>query len=600
MALLMSVTWTFAQSSEDEGNETDNVACVSGIVKDQDGAPIPNAKVTLNDYKGNILEETTDETGRYKILVKEDEDYYPTVTAAHHAPFVSEFPITPNKITGDWNIVLYNAIDYQKNVCSTIILPVDPDPSVGIYYRLDHCTSTSIVFEREWAPKAGIPYVFTPNKDLRIDLREMNLPTDCFMVQECSGAFIWASYGEYYIMDSAMAMNIVCIFNDDARYHIMPMHALFGYRYNEFEPNQEPEIIFHEEPYRPFIEEDKVWKVGWLPSYSNEESLANIYFYFDGDTIIDGRTCKKMVYEYKEYKEEYKAVFEDIELQGKLYDGAFYEVDRCVLYAEKGRTKLSCLYDFSVEPGDSWPSSCDGYINYVTEKKMGNVDGFKGRNWTILTEGDEYEIYAYQNLWMEGVGSKFNPSQNLFYPFIKGGNIWLLMECRVGDEVIYHNPDIIDGVNPPDDTKKRIDFTHVVKPKPKAPQQEAEAEGNQLSGAYTVRLLDLDLGTMSDTYHVIITDDTGETVYDKTVRTADVLALNIDISEWTAPSYTITVENDYEQYVGTFSPTPTSISLPPTPTQIEKDGIIYDLQGRRVTTPTKSLYIKDGKKYLKL
>ena len=229
---------------------------------------------------------------------------------------------------------------------------------------------------------------------------------------------------------------------------------------------------------------------------------------------------------------------------------------------------------------------------------MGGMEGFKGRNWTIRVTSLENE-YWLDNIWMEGVGSMYTPDFDFLLPN------WLmstmtLMQCTVGDEVIYYNPDIIDGVNPPDETKKRIDFTHVVKPKPKAPHLEAEAEDNQLSGAYTMRLLDLDLGTMSDTYHVTITDDTGETVYDKTVRTADVLALNIDISEWTAPSYTITVENDYEQYVGTFSPTPTSISLPPTPTQIEKDGIIYDLQGRRVTTPTKGLYIKDGKKYLKL
>ena len=375
---------------------------------------------------------------------------------------------------------------------------------------------------------------------------------------------------------------------------------------------QEFDLTLEPTPYRPFIEEDKVWKVGWLPIYSNGESQANIYFYFDGDTIIDGRTCKKMVYEYREYKEEYQEMFD--KLKSKFYEGAVYEADRQVLYAEQGRTKLGCLYDFSVEPGDSLtlPPYYDDYFNYVTEKKMGGVDGFKGRNWTILTSvnleklygedfnEEEYDVdfYTSANLWMEGVGSKFNPNMNLFYPFMKG-NTWHLMECRVGDEVIYHNPDIIDGVNPPDDTKKRIDFTHVVKPKPKAPQQEAEADGDQLSGAYTLRLLDLDLGTMSDTYHVTITDDTGETVYDKTVRTADVLALNIDISEWTAPSYTITVENDYEQYVGTFSPTPTSISLPPTSTQIEKDGIIYDLQGRRVTTPTKGLYIKDGRKYLK-
>ena len=376
---------------------------------------------------------------------------------------------------------------------------------------------------------------------------------------------------------------------------------------------QEFDFTLEPTPYRPFIEDGKVWKVGWLPDFSSRESHANIYFYFDGDTIIDGKNCKKMVYEYKEYKEEYKELFEDVVPQGKLYDGAVYEADRLVLYAEKGMTQLGLLYDFGVEPGDLLPSRYDGYFHCVTEKKMGGVDGFKGRNWTISTstdpkellgeefEDDEvYETYTYQNLWMEGVGSEFNPSMALSYLFMKGIT-WYLMECRVGDEIIYHNPDIIDGVNPPDEeTKKRIDFTHIQKPRPKAPRRETEADGNQLSGAYTMRLLDLGLGTLSDTYHVTITDDTGETVYDKTVRTADVLALNIDISEWTAPSYTITVENDDESYVGTFSPTPTNIQPLPTPSQEREDAVVYDLQGRRLDhEPVHGLYIKAGRKYLK-
>ena len=44
--------------------------------------------------------------------------------------------------------------------------------------------------------------------------------------------------------------------------------------------------------YRPMIEEDKVWKVGEV--LSNPMQLVE-YYYFDGDTIIDRRTCKQMM-----------------------------------------------------------------------------------------------------------------------------------------------------------------------------------------------------------------------------------------------------------------------------------------------------------------
>ena len=101
---------------------------------------------------------------------------------------------------------------------------------------------------------------------------------------------------------------------------------------------------------------------------------------------------------------------------------------------------------------------------------------------------------------------------------------------------------------------------------------------------------------MSDTYDVTITDDAGEVVYQKTVRTADVLALNIDIREWAAPSYTINVENDYEQYIGTFELTPTNIEEVKSEELKVKNDAMYDLTGRRVATPTKGLYIINGKK----
>lgn len=236
-------------------------------------------------------------------------------------------------------------------------------------------------------------------------------------------------------------------------------------------------------------------------------------------------------------------------------------------------------------------------------------NGFKGLISTVISDNSLYTdtynpgeddnpepYYSFETKWLEGVGSVYGPYPNIIDPTITPIE-WYLMECRVGDDVLYYNPDIIDGVNPPDEeTKMRIDFTHIEKPRPRAPHRAATEESVSLSGEFSARLLDLQLGDMSDTYDVIITDDAGEVVYQKTVRTADVLALNIDIREWAAPSYTINVENDYEQYIGTFELTPTNIEEVKSEELKVKNDAMYDLTGRRVATPTKGLYIINGKK----
>ena len=391
---------------------------------------------------------------------------------------------------------------------------------------------------------------------------------------------------------------------EPGNYHISLTNLL--YHTQEFDLTLEEST-----PYRPFIEEGKVWKVGYMPVVDGipldpYATCANLYYYFDGDTIIDGRKCKKMMCQ-NEPREEYT----DWVSEGVQYIGAYYEQDRQVFFIKERGNTLEMLYDFSLNVGDSldrWAPLC---ASVVKEKRMGGMDYFKGRNWIITVSFVDWNE-EIDNVWMEGVGSMYTPDFDLMTPD------WStipsrLMSCTVGDEVIYYNPDIIDGVNPPDEeTKKRIDFTHVPKPRPKAPQNEAEADGNQLSGEYTLRLLDLNLGNMSDTYDVTITDDAGEVVYQKTVRAADVLALNIDISEWAAPSYTINVENDYEQYVGTFELTPTGIEEK-YQEQSTKNHDVYDLQGRRVIDSSserggarraegslpKGLYIKGGRKYLK-
>ena len=66
-------------------------------------------------------------------------------------------------------------VDFTQGQMATIILPTDPDPELGKYYRLDRRQNNLIVFEEEHAPKAHVPYIILPKKDFVIDLSTLDL-----------------------------------------------------------------------------------------------------------------------------------------------------------------------------------------------------------------------------------------------------------------------------------------------------------------------------------------------------------------------------------------------------------------------------------------
>ena len=380
-------------------------------------------------------------------------------------------------------------------------------------------------------------------------------------------------------------------------------------------------VTAQEATYRPIVEEGKVWKVGWIPSGSEYGNVAQViaYFWLEEDSDPDNQAYFNVVTDFKAYAKLMKEY-----VCSEEYTDTFPSGVNFILYliectgGDVGavrRNKITGGLDDLIYCFNEIDFFQCYYNNRIYTSSIQNVtrgtyeNGFKGLISTVISDNSLYAdtynpgeddnpepYYSFETKWLEGVGSVYGPYPNIIDPTITPIE-WYLMECRVGDDVLYYNPDIIDGVNPPDEeTKKRIDFTHIEKPRPRAPRRAATEESVSLSGEFSARLLDLQLGDMSDTYNVTITDDADEVVYQKTVRATDVLALNIDISEWAAPSYTINVENDYEQYVGTFELTPTSIEEVKSEELKVKNDAMYDLTGRRVTTPTKGLYIINGKK----
>ena len=104
-------------------------------------------------------------------------------------------------------------------------------------------------------------------------------------------------------------------------------------------------LAWHE--YRPMVVEGRLWNLG-LDT-----------FVIEGDTIIDGKTCKRMMLQ--EYAKEgsyaYDAYYhKDAPLR---YIGAWYEENQKVYFAAPDQ-QLHLTYDFSVSEDDTFSVFADG------------------------------------------------------------------------------------------------------------------------------------------------------------------------------------------------------------------------------------------------
>ena len=337
--------------------------------------------------------------------------------------------------------------------------------------------------------------------------------------------------------------------------------------------------------YRPFIEDDKVWKVGSTMVTGNLVKFVE-YYYFDGDTIINGKTCKQMMrqrYVNPEYS-DYAIVMQYPLLQNV---GAWYEEDQKVYFYNATSKRMKMMYDFSLNAYDTLKIDYYDIPYIIGPKQTGGIKGYKDvyRNVMMLDE--------YNTTWLEGVGGIDGPTTNLYYGYENHPKF--LMSCTVGDEVIYLNDEYEDGASPDAlrHNARRLDFTHTIKTKPKAPMRR-EAE-QSLYGEYNDLRLGINLDPLDDTYLVRITDKTGIMVYEKAINAGNIVGLNIDISTYAKGRYTITVENSQEVFTGEFEAQTTGIEEVRSK-RSEVRSVIYNLQGQRLSSLQKGLNIVNGQK----
>jgi len=388
-----------------------------------------------------------------------------------------------------------------------------------------------------------------------------------------------------------------CLFGPPDPYDLISMESM----YNEYSERHYRSMLVHFErngevlydvwpesspqmAYRPFIEDGKVWKVGDCDS-GNPVQLVK-YYYFDGDTIIDGKACKQMISQWF-VSPDYPYYAETSRLPSLCYEGAWYEEDKKVYEYDTTDKQFRLMYDFSANANDTIQIKKYQYV--VGPKQTGGIKGFKGEYQDVRRcESGES---SYSPTWMEGVGSIDDPTKNVYY--VDEVPSWFLMSCTVGDEVIYLNDEYEDGATPAEARKRRFDFTHTTKIQPKARMRSGAEES--IYGEYNDLRLGINLEPLDETYQVRITDESGKTVYEKNINAGDIVGLNIDISAYPEGRYTVTVENSQETFTGEFEAQTTGIVEVRRNTE-EIRSNIYNLQGQRLSTLQKGLNIINGQK----
>ncbi len=348
--------------------------------------------------------------------------------------------------------------------------------------------------------------------------------------------------------------------------------------------------------YRPFVEEGKVWKLGWYrngadPTTTEPERIE--YQYLQGDTVINGQDCLSCM-----IREERRGGAQQTRCIGGAYEenGVVYISVKDSYYPYKD--KFYPFYNFLEQAEKSFvlydatlPN--EGYVNRFIFDKIyyQDMDTYKG----VCIDVSPYNQFKQDTTtWYQGVG--YMGFYNLVEKTYPGH--WLLMACAVDDEVLYYDASLMDWDNSAEAKKKKLDFTHVIKAQPRAPRRRAaSADQEGLSGEYSDAEVFVRLNALTGNYTATLTDASGQVVYRKTLLTDNVLALNTELTGYAPGDYVITLENHEEVYTATLSIEPNGIR--PTPSPSLSRGAIYDLQGRRLMkAPEKGIYIENGKKII--
>ena len=380
-----------------------------------------------------------------------------------------------------------------------------------------------------------------------------------------------------------------------------------------------------EKAYRPLVERGKVWRTAYGPDVENAH---NFYEYrFLENVTVDGKECYLLGRSELAFNE---GVFYPIDT---ICVGALYEEGQKVYVAyafgEERRygyfnsnyflESPVLLYDFASPVGTEIKLLQNGPVfSYIIADKSKGLSSYYQDMYNMTFNGNCTFVGIKLNeniiedvpstIWLEGVGSRFSPLDNIYDLFQYGYMAERLLTCSVGDETLYMKGDL-NSIWPDNDVKKQwLDFTHTVKPRPKAPRRsesvEAGEEEESLTGEYSARELFVNLKTLDGAYTVTMRNSQSEEVYRKEVQTSNIVALSTDLTKYAKGTYTLVIENDAESYTATLTiGDEDGITSPMANAKESMFNVqwlmfngIYDLTGRRLTSrPAKGLYIENQK-----
>ena len=407
-----------------------------GVVQDQDGNPIPNARVTLLD----TITCRTDAEGRYRVVFESRLAYFYgslKVSAEGFTPFetsvLPSFSDLENEFTRTLAVTLYNAIDLHAGWRQTLLLPAAPDATLGRFFRLKRVVGNKLFFERDFDPQAYVPYVVFPYKDARIDISRLVYDPDTLVRQsiwnftqerdliEFEGRFKKAVYAW---PRNRVAYPLTIDENGvQQQERLLPMHADLCYDRNYFTSTREAVFIDPEEYVHPFIEDGKQWTVGHY-RVGDAKPFRFSEYYFEGDTMVAGRLCKRWM------ERRYRA---DGTEENVIEIGALYEDDHCVWRVLPHTDDAQLLYDFSARKGETLEANGNMTLNVEDERYVCYND--KGMH-CITVKAIDSDVTS---VWIEGVGSVATPLDNEEEPLL--GVTHRLISCKVGDETIYERED---------------------------------------------------------------------------------------------------------------------------------------------------------------
>ena len=240
---------------------------VYGTVKNQDGQPLPEASLTFAGTEYDIGED-----GTYQMLLnvptytdgwREAVSGNLEVKAEGYTSFSRQTSFEQQWTDSDWYIdfILYNQLHFLAGKRYTLILPKEPNASLGRYFRLDRVEGSKIIFEREPSPNANIPYVFFPDNDVTISLKGMDLTqkAGCTIVNDnredyssgkdprvfFEGFYVTGEYSKYWFASNYVRIEEEEYYQSRSSYYGSDaMHAILYFQWNLFSTT--PELLFHD------------------------------------------------------------------------------------------------------------------------------------------------------------------------------------------------------------------------------------------------------------------------------------------------------------------------------------------------------------------